>query len=169
MRVTGTRTSSTVLELRHGLMVQGMRAATEMERRMDRESLLLPMEASTLVTSFRTRSLAMEGMCGQITRPILVIGRETKCTEMEYSSGVMARSIRDNSGMTRDRVMECSPGEMVESMMVSGPMESNTEEEPSSRLMELERLDSGRTDAMSAGSMRMKLMKASPSLEILHF
>jgi len=54
------------------------------------------MEVSILAILIKTKLVAKEDMTGLMGKPIMVIGKETRCTDMVYYYGVTARSMKAN-------------------------------------------------------------------------
>jgi len=70
------------LEWSHGLMGLSMRETILMERRRERENLLLLMEATMKENSNKMKFVGMENITGQMENNMMVNGAITKCMDM---------------------------------------------------------------------------------------
>ena len=149
--VTGSKTSSMVVESKHGPTVLDTTETTRTERKMAKVYSLLQMEAFILVLSSKTKSQAAESMSGPMVKPTKACGRRTKCMAEVFSNGKTASNTKETSKMISAKVMACSPGEMAASMMDNGKMANNMEKEYLSRMKAPEESESGRVDATLNG------------------
>ena len=150
---TGSRTSSTARASKPGLTVLATTDATKMERRMARAHSPSPMDLSTLVLSFRMRSVDLEDMSGPMARRIVASGTKIRCMVMDCSNGLMESSTKATSSTIKDRVRASLSGKTGDSMMENGKMESSMAGVHSSRSMDLRKLECGRTVAIFNGSI----------------
>jgi hypothetical protein len=90
---TGERTSNMALELRHGLMEQGMKETTSMERSTEPVLSSGQMVQCTSVNFTIITFMARVFTLGAMVVNMKVSGETTRCMEEELSHGLMAGSM----------------------------------------------------------------------------
>ena len=118
-------TKSTVMELKLGQMVLGMKESMRMGRKMDMESFNeqtgVGMTETFMKMIFTGRGFICEAMGGNT----LDNTRTTRWMGRGASRGRTGESMKENMLKTRSKAMECLFGQMAGAMKACGSMGSN--------------------------------------------
>merc|ERR1719498_2160941 len=126
---TGRKTSNTVMDSKHGLMVLGTMVNTSKERNMERESSPGQMAVPTTASSSKIISKEKASIIGPMDVSMMASGRIIRWRATASSRGLMAEDMRDPMLTIKRKAMVTSTGQMVVSMKEDGKMESSMESE----------------------------------------
>jgi hypothetical protein len=126
MKDIGKKTSSMVMVLRPGLMVQVIKVTMLKERNMERANSHGLMEALIKESSTRTISKDMASINGLMEEYTKVSGRTTKWKVTVSSCGPTAESTRVSTWMIKRKEEVYSIGQMEGNTRETGKMENNT-------------------------------------------
>ena len=117
---SGRRTSNTVMEEKHGLMVQCMRETTCLERSMEEgnsngQTDLFMLENSTIIIL-----RAKESTSGQMEGLMTALGKTIKCMDLAYSPGLMEEGTKEITLKTKNKARGPSIGQTRGSTLGTG-------------------------------------------------
>jgi hypothetical protein len=153
---SGKMTNSMGRELKHGLIVQNMKASIMKVKNTERELCSLLMVVSTQGTSSLMKYQAKENMFGQMENLTKDNGRKIKCMDMVCSLGKMEKDMKVSLSMIKEKDKASSFGKMAEYMMECGKMENNMEKVHSLQKMVFKGRESGRKAEKQNGYLEDK-------------
>ena len=104
-----------------------MKEGTATGRSMGGEDLPLLTEATTRESSCATKYVGEAITTGPMERLMTGHGYRTKCMDLVYCSGEMAKDMKVSSSTIKEKEKVLSPGQTEECISGSGRMESSTE------------------------------------------
>ena len=126
MKATGNLIYSMVQVKKFGLMDQGIKEITLMERNSEKERMYGLMEVHTTATGMRTGSKATVPTHGWTAESTWVSGRTTTCTATDCTFGRMADGMKATTSLIRSTALGSTSGLTAESTKGTGRTGSST-------------------------------------------